>query len=191
MKARFVTSAPRHDRLPAHGLPEVAFIGRSNVGKSTLLAAVLGQPKLVRTSRTPGRTQLLNLFEIDGRLALVDLPGYGYAKLSKGQRAQLDTMVQGYLRERGHLRGVVQVVDARREPVSELDAFVARWVLEQGRPLLIALTKIDLIPKNRRLQRAKVVEKQLGVPPGAAVVCSGKSGEGCDVLAKRLWELAG
>ncbi len=189
-KARFVTSAPRVGDLPDHQLPEVAFCGRSNVGKSTLIGAVLGQPKMVRTSRTPGRTRLLNLFIVDEKLALVDLPGYGYAKLPKSERRKLDQMVQGYLGDRQGLAGVVQVIDARRDPVSEYDRFVAGWVLEQSRPLLLALTKSDQVAKNRRVGRARVIERQLAVPEGAAVICSGKGGFGIKELRKRLWELA-
>lgn len=187
-KIRFVQSAPTFTILKDLGLPEVAFIGRSNVGKSTLIGRVIGRPKLVRTSRTPGRTQLLNLFDYGGRLAVVDMPGYGYAKLSKKQRAEINEMVQGYLRGRQQLRGVIQVVDARRDPVSEYDRFVAAWVLEQGRALLVALTKIDLVPKNRRAQRARVIEKQLGAE--SVILCSGKTGDGCGEIRKRIWEIA-
>src|SRR5687767_11451889 len=98
MSAHFVASAPRVEVLPSTGMPEIAFIGRSNVGKSSLIGLLLGRAKLVRTSRTPGRTQTLNLFSFEERIAVVDLPGYGYAKLSKAQRAQMEEMVQGYLR---------------------------------------------------------------------------------------------
>lgn len=187
--ARFVMSAPRADQIPDHGLPEVAFCGRSNVGKSTLIGRLLGRPKLVKTSRTPGRTQLLNLFVFREKLAIIDMPGYGYAKMPLAAREKMDRMVQQYLRTREPLRGVVQVVDARRDPVSQYDRFVAGWVLEQNRPLLIAVTKIDQIPKNRRARQLKVIEEQLGVPRGAAVPCSGKTGEGKEQLLSRLWEL--
>jgi len=151
MAARFIQSASTPNGLPDLGLPEVAFVGRSNVGKSTLIGRTLGKPGLVRTSRTPGRTQLLNLFVLDEAIAIVDMPGYGYAKLPKTQRAAIDRLVQGYLTDRDGLKGVIQVVDARRDPVSDYDAFVSSWVLEQERPLLVALTKIDLIPKNQAL----------------------------------------
>ena len=130
MKARFVQSARRVTQLPALGLPEVAFTGRSNVGKSSLIGRVLKQPRLVRTSRTPGRTQLLNLFVFDERVALMDLPGYGYAKLSKAARAEMDQMVQEYLAQRDTLCGVVQLVDARRLPVSPYDVYMAQFLHE-------------------------------------------------------------
>lgn len=189
MAARFIQSASTPNGLPDLGLPEVAFVGRSNVGKSTLIGRTLGKPGLVRTSRTPGRTQLLNLFVLDEAIAIVDMPGYGYAKLPKTQRAAIDRLVQGYLTDRDGLKGVIQVVDARRDPVSDYDAFVSSWVLEQERPLLVALTKIDLIPKNRRLSRCRAVEKQLHLPAGAAQPVSGKTGEGLKELKKQLWEL--
>jgi len=187
---RFVQSASSQEGLPDLNMPEVAFIGRSNVGKSTLIGSVLGRPKLVRTSRTPGRTQLLNLFVFREQVAIVDMPGYGFAKLPKKQRDVLDRMVQGYLRDRATLRGVVQLVDARRDPVSEYDRFVAGFILELDRPLLVAVTKIDLIPKNRRVARLRAIERQLGIPSGTAMACSGKSGEGRDALRARLLELA-
>jgi len=189
MASRFVSSAQRHNQLPLLGMPEVAFIGRSNVGKSSLVGCLLKQPKLVRTSRTPGRTRLLNLFVLDEKLAIVDLPGYGYAKVSKTAHAELDKMVQGYLTSREHLHGVVQVVDARRAPVSAYDQFVASWIVEQDRPLLIAVTKIDLVPKNRRLNQLRAIEKQLGLPAGSALPCSSKTGEGRKELVARLLEL--
>jgi GTP-binding protein len=189
VKARFVASAPRVDILPRIGLPEIGFAGRSNVGKSSLIGGLLGQPKLVRTSRTPGRTQTLNLFVFEERMAVVDLPGYGYAKLSKAQRAEMEQMVQEYLRRRDELRGAVLVMDARRDPVSPYDAFVASWLLEIGRPVLIAITKSDLVPKNRRVGRARTIEKQLKLPAGCAVVCSSHTGEGRDELLKRLDEI--
>ena len=188
-RARFVASGPNAQILKDLGLPEVAFIGRSNVGKSTLLGNILGQPKLVRTSRTPGRTQLLNLFLYAEKIALVDMPGYGYAKLSKSKRNELDKMVQGYLRNRKNIHGVVQVIDARRVPVSTFDQYVSQFILEQGHPLLLAITKIDQIPKNRRLHQIRSIETQLGVPKGAGIACSGMTGEGKELLLKKLWEL--
>lgn len=170
--------------------PEVAFAGRSNVGKSSLIGALLRDPKLVRTSRTPGRTQLLNLFQYES-LWVVDLPGYGYAKTSKVQRQALEVMIRNYLLRREGLAGVVQVIDARRDPVSDYDRSMVAWLLEAGRWVLLALTKIDLIPKNRRLARIRAIEKQLEVPAGSSVAVSARTGEGRDALYARLVELCG
>jgi GTP-binding protein len=189
MAARFVTSAPDVQSLPDLGLPEAAFAGRSNVGKSSLLGAVLGQRSLVRTSRTPGRTQHLNLFVLDDRLALVDLPGYGYAKLSKRDRARLATMLDGYLAHRRDLLGVVQLLDARRDRVTGEDRTLTESVLRHHRGLLVAITKIDLVAKNKRLHFVRRIEKDLGIPAGQALLCSARTGEGKKELVTRLLEL--
>ncbi|MEE8408283.1 MAG: ribosome biogenesis GTP-binding protein YihA/YsxC [Myxococcota bacterium] len=189
MSARFVASAPTPEGLPTTGLPEAAFIGRSNVGKSSLLGRIIKQPKLVRTSRTPGRTQLLNLFVFEERLALVDLPGYGYAKLSKTKRQALGRLIHAYITEREGLLGVVQIFDARRDKVTDEDRQLTELVLQSERRLLVALTKIDLVPKNRRLHCVRRIEQDLGIPPGFAVACSAKSGQGRAEIVTRLMEL--
>jgi GTP-binding protein len=188
-RGHFVCSGAAVMDLPRTHCDEIAFAGRSNVGKSTLLGCVLQKPKLVRSSRTPGRTQLLNLFSYGDKLNLIDLPGYGYAKLPKSQRRKLDHMVQSYLQERQNLRGVILVVDSRRDPVSDYDHFVSRWVLETGQVLLLAITKIDQVPKNRRVHQIRRIENQLGMPKGVSVPCSGKTGEGRNELLRRILEL--
>ena len=149
----------------------------------------MGHAKLVRTSRTPGRTQLLNLFVVNDEWALVDLPGYGYAKLSKVERSRMDRMAHTYLAERVGLRGVVLILDARRESVTENDLRMARWVMDHHRPLLLAITKADLVPKTRRLHQTRAIEKAMGVPTGCALMCSSKTAEGRDELRDRLYEL--
>ena len=188
MQAEFVMSAPQPAGLRDLGLPEVAFVGRSNVGKSTLVGRLLKRPKLVRTSRTPGRTQLLNLFT-DGRLAYVDLPGYGYAKLSKRDRARMQALVYDYLALRRTLTGVVQILDARRASVTDADRETTAWILRADRPLLVLMSKADLVAKTHRLAQQRRVEKDLGLPPGVVLLCSGKTGEGLDELRSRLDEL--
>jgi GTP-binding protein len=187
--SRFVASATSPKELPDLGVVEIAFAGRSNVGKSSLLGAVLGQPRLVRTSRTPGRTQALNLFTCGERLALVDLPGYGYAKLAKTQRHALEQMLRLYLRDRVPLRGVVLLVDARRDEVSELDRTFVEWVLAGSRQLLVVITKSDLVPKTRRHHSQSVIETGLGIPHGCALLCSAHTGEGVQELQRVLWQL--
>ena len=189
MAARFVLSAPTQDKLPELGVPEVAFAGRSNVGKSSLIGRLIGAPKLVRVSRTPGRTQLLNLFEVDKQWSFVDLPGYGYAKLSKKQRKELKEMVLGYFSGRVNLRVAVMVLDARRTDVSPDDLEMAKWIMGGGHNIIAAVTKCDLIPKNRRLNNIRKIEKGLGLEPGSAVQCSSKSGEGKGELLGRLKEV--
>jgi GTP-binding protein len=186
---RFVASAPAPDRLPYLGLPEVGFVGRSNVGKSSLLGMALGQPKLVRTSRTPGRTQALNLFVLEDKLALVDLPGYGFAKLPKDKRDELGRLIASYVKGRDGLAGLVLLVDARRDDVSALDVEMVALAQAANRPLLVVVTKSDLIGKQRLRAVVRDIEKGLGVPEGCAIPCSSHSGEGRHELLQALFEL--
>jgi GTP-binding protein len=187
--ARFLLSAPRLAGLPDLGLPEIALAGRSNVGKSSLLGELLKQPKLVRTSRTPGRTRALNLFLFEERLALVDLPGYGYADLPKSERARLQQMLREYLAGRDALCGVVLMLDIRREKVTDDDRYFAAAVLEHRHQLLLAVTKVDLVGRNRRKDIVRRIERDIGAPEGSAVLCSSKTGEGRSELVARLEEL--
>ena len=191
MAAKFIASAPSFSKLPEIGLPEVGFVGRSNVGKSSLIGRLIGQASLVRTSRTPGRTQMLNLFQVGSTWAFVDLPGYGYAKLSKTQRKSLQIMISDYLARRETLRAIVLVLDARRTKVSDDDLAAVDWVNHHGRILVPAITKCDLVAKNKRLNHIRQIEKQLELAPGAAIVCSAKSGEGKRQLYSRLNEVCG
>jgi len=191
MAAKFIASAPSFSKLPEIGLPEIGFVGRSNVGKSSLIGRLIGQASLVRTSRTPGRTQMLNLFQVDNSWAFVDLPGYGYAKLSKTQRKQLQIMIADYLARRETLRAIVLVLDARRTKVSDDDLAAVDWVASHGRILVPAITKCDLVGKNKRLNHVRQIEKQLDMPAGTAIVCSAKSGEGKRQLYSRLIEVCG
>lgn len=167
-------------------MPEIAFIGRSNVGKSSALGVLLRKPDLVRVSKTPGRTQLLNLFRFEGSTAFVDLPGYGYAKLSKSQKDRLSVMVRDYLAEREGLSGVVLLMDARRDGPSDDDRRVADWILEHDRPLLLVLTKIDQVPKNRRLHHTRRYERAFEVEPGVAIPFSAATGEGREALLRQI-----
>ena len=189
MATRFVASGANAKELQELGGAEFAFVGRANVGKSSLVGALIGAPKLVRTSRTPGRTQMLNLFESRTDFALVDLPGYGYAKLSKKHRASLKKMIFEFIVQRPCLTAVVQIVDARREKVSEDDLELTDWVLSNECPLVTVITKIDLIPKTKRLPQVKKIEESLGIPRGSAVLCSSKTGEGRKILYSRLLEM--
>lgn len=191
MSTEFVMSASNWEQLPQHNMPELAVTGRSNVGKSSLLNALFKRDKIVRTSRTPGRTQLLNLFYQDEKIAWVDLPGYGYAKLSQQQRAQMEAMSHAYMAKRQNLNGVLMLVDARREQTSVLDQEMAEWVLQKNRPLLVVITKIDLIPKNKRMRQIKQIEASLGLEHGYALACSAHTKEGLVQLHSRIWELVG
>ena len=162
--ARFVTAAPGWAQMPGDGTPEVAFLGRSNVGKSSLLNAMLGRKALAHTSGTPGKTQALNFYRINGRhepqdgpigqagFFLVDLPGYGYAKVSQKTRAAWQQLIGQYAIERAHdgpLRAIVHLVDGRHPP-TKLDTELALLLRESDAPHIIALTKGDKLSGNTR-----------------------------------------
>jgi GTP-binding protein len=188
--ADFERSSPDGSEVPA-GAPEVAFAGRSNVGKSTLLAALIKRRGLVRTSSTPGRTRLVNFFRVailpDGggerrELRFVDLPGFGYAKVSKSERKEWMARMERYLGGRATLRACVLIVDARRG--AELDETeLARWLRERGVAVLPVVTKADKLSKHERRPAVERVRQQLGAAP---VMVSGTSGEGVDELWRRL-----
>lgn len=186
----FVQSAQRHGELPDHHLPEIGLIGRSNVGKSSALNVLLRTKDLARVSKTPGRTQLLNLFRFENRIAFVDLPGYGYAKLSKRAKDRISVMVRDYLAERDALCGVLLLLDARRDGPSPDDLQVASWILDHKKPLLLTLTKIDQVPKNRRVHHQRRYERAFGVESGTSVTFSAVSGGGRAELLRHIESVA-
>ena len=191
MPTRFVASGSNAQNLKVIEGPEFAFVGRSNVGKSSLVGKLIGAPKLLRTSRTPGRTQMLNLFESKNDFRIVDLPGYGYAKLSKKHRASLQKMIADFIVDRTSLSAVVQLVDIRRTKVNEDDLRLAQQVLDNEIPLIVVITKIDLVPKTKRFHHVNQIEKALGIPSRSAILCSAKTGDGRKELYGRLQEFKG
>ncbi len=188
--ARFVTSAARPADFPPPTLPEIAVVGRSNVGKSSLINALVGQDGLARTSRTPGRTRLVNWFEIGSRppFFLVDLPGYGYAEVSQATRESWRPLIETYLAERASLAGVLLLLDIRRNAEDEELDFVP-WLAGRETPLVVALTKADKLPKNKRTLEAARAKKLLGLRREPACV-STLSGEGIEPLFRSLLALA-
>jgi GTP-binding protein len=189
VRARFVTSAARPSDFPLPSLPEVAVVGRSNAGKSSLINALVGQAGLARTSRTPGRTRLVNWFEIDERFHLVDLPGYGYAEVSQAMRHSWRPLIEGYLAERTSLAGVLLLIDIRRGAQDEELDF-APWLAERAMPAVVALTKADKLAKNKRMLEIGRVRKSLGLPRDPLAV-SALSGEGIEPLWRAVVQLAG
>lgn len=172
----FVGSFPDPSVTLDPPLPEVAVIGRSNVGKSSLLNALTGRPNLARVSQTPGKTQHVNVFRLPD-FHLVDLPGYGFAKASKTQRAAFRQLVTRYLRERRTLAGICWLLDCRHDPSKEDREFQALLV-EAGTPVLVVLTKADKLGRMARQQQVTVIAKALGVDPEMLQLVSAKAGDG-------------
>lgn len=165
LDARFVTSAPDLASRPREVLPEFAFAGRSNCGKSSLINHFLGRAGLAQTSRHPGKTRHLNYFAIDrGRYYLVDLPGYGYARTSQETRAAWARLIRGYLTAGDRPLAVFHLLDVRRDPSPD-DLAVAGWLREAGNPFAIAVTKIDKIGKPLLPKRYREILQSLDVPP--------------------------
>jgi GTP-binding protein len=171
--ATFLGAATEPGRFPAPSLPEVAFAGRSNVGKSSAINRLVGRRGLARTSSTPGRTQQLNFFAIDDRLVLVDLPGYGYAKVSKTARDAWRPLVESYLGTRGVLRGVVLIVDVRRG-LEEEEHQLLDFLAAADVPALVLATKIDKLNRGDRAKALQALaENTLPVVPFSAVTGDG------------------
>jgi len=174
LDARFLTTAVEPKGYPTGpATPEVAFVGRSNVGKSSMINALAGRKKLVRVSNTPGRTRTINFFDVDveagGKPQLVrfaDLPGYGFAKVSKTERAQWQTMITTYLEKRRDLKVVVSIIDAEVGPTSD-DFQTLDYLQDKGRRVLVVATKIDRLTKARRKPRLQALSQQLTLPPEA------------------------
>jgi GTP-binding protein len=186
LSAEFIKSATAPLHYPEGVFPEVAFVGRSNVGKSSLINALVGRKSLAKTSNTPGRTQLINFFLINRRYSFVDLPGYGFARVPESVRRNWGPMVETYLKERLNLRLVILIMDIRRDPAAH-DMDLLQWFNHYRIPTLPALTKIDKLSKSQVQQRARQIEKMLmeGVNLKTApkpVLFSAKTGEGRDAL---------
>ena len=171
-------------------LPQVAFSGRSNVGKSSLINTVLRRTrsKIARVSATPGKTRAINFFEVNERFHLVDLPGYGYAKVPKSMRDAWGKLIEWYLGQTGGVCGVVHLVDARRS-ATEHDLHMIQYLGELGIPALVALTKMDKLKSSQRAPAIARACKELGVDEDQLVPFSSKTGEGRDELLEALEEL--
>ena len=187
----FSGSASSPAQFPDDGLPEVAFLGRSNVGKSSLLNALAGVKGLARVSSEPGRTRLINFFKVDGvpkpagkgrgQLYLVDLPGYGYAKAPKNVRKSWEGLVNAYLGERDTLRLCVSIVDARHDP-SAGDEMLQEWLDHHQRPYVVAANKVDKMGRGEASRRERALSKSLGAGPQALIPVSATKKTGIDEL---------
>ena len=170
--------------------PEVAFAGRSNVGKSSLLNSLVRRKRFARVSNTPGRTREVNFFLVNNQFVLVDLPGYGYARISKERRAEWKPLIEGYLRSSPELRGIVQLLDVRHEPTVD-DRQMLDFLASVGVPALFALTKVDKLTATQRATRIAALSDQLQVPADQVIPFSAVTGEGRDELAEAVVALVG
>ena len=175
-QADFVISAAATRQFPNTNLPEVAFAGKSNVGKSSLMNTILGRKGLVKTSATPGKTRQVNFFRINERYHFVDLPGYGFAKAPKHMRDTWEELVGGYISLREPLRGVVLIVDIRHTP-GELDQHMKHWLAEQERPFIVVANKADKLSRGQVAGHLRAVEQalELDEPP---LAFSAQTGQG-------------
>ena len=173
---------------PSTELPEIAFSGRSNVGKSSLLNKLVKRKALARVSQTPGKTREINFFKVNGEFVLVDLPGYGYARVSKEARLTWRPLIEGYLKGSEQLRGVVQLIDSRHEPSPE-DKQMVEFLAEVGVPTVVALTKTDKLKKSDVTPRAAETARALGLDDTQVIPFSAVTGLGRDELAEALVEL--
>ena len=169
--------AEKHGWRPDSPLPEVAFAGRSNVGKSSLLNSLVRRKSFARVSRTPGRTREINFFRINNGFVLVDLPGYGYARVSKEKKSEWRPMIESYLRRTTQLRGIVLLLDIRREP-SEDDRAMLDFLAEVEVPTIVALTKTDKLSKAAARERAGEIARALALETEQIIPFSAQTGEG-------------
>ena len=180
LKAEFVVSAAAPGQFPGDGLPEIAFLGRSNVGKSSLINTLLGTKGLAFTSSKPGCTQTLNFYRIDGGMYFVDLPGYGYARVSRQQTQEWKKLIDSYLTERDTLQFCVLILDARRGWM-EMDLDLKRWLEMYGRPYAVVATKTDKWKNQSERSAGMAAFRKEGVEP---VLFSAETGRG----AKEVWQ---
>lgn len=184
--ADFVLSAVAPRDFPAEGLPEIAFVGRSNVGKSSLLNRVLGKRGLARTSSTPGRTQAINFFRVNRRVFFVDLPGYGYAKASRDSREAWGRLIESYLQDEPERKLVVLLVDAKVGAMAS-DVEAARYLRSLGVRLEIVLTKMDKVPRNRRRSSLEAARVALEMnEESSPLPVSAETGDGIPELWRAL-----
>jgi GTP-binding protein len=167
----------KHGWRPDSALPEVAFAGRSNVGKSSLLNSLVRRKSFARVSRTPGRTREINFFRVNNGFVFVDLPGYGYARVSKEKKAQWRPLIESYLRRTTQLRGIVLLLDIRREP-SDDDRAMLDFLAEVGVPTIVALTKTDKLSKAGAQESAAKISRALSLESEQVIAFSSVTGEG-------------
>ena len=171
--------------LPENDKPEIAFAGKSNVGKSSLINALMNRKSYARISATPGKTQTINFYNINDEMYLVDLPGYGYARVSEKEKAQWGRLIERYLHGSGQLKAVFLLIDIRHEPSSN-DRLMYSWIVEQGYEPVIIATKLDKIKRSQVQKHVKMIKEALSLVPGTKVIpFSSSTKQGRD----EIWEM--
>ncbi len=181
LSAEFVISAVGSKQFPEDDKPHIAIAGRSNVGKSSLINALLHRKNLVKTSVTPGKTQMINFFIINKQFYFVDLPGYGYARVPRAVTDAWAPMIEGYIKDALELRAVVVLLDARREPDAR-DVRLVEWLRQYNIPAIYAMTKTDKLNRQEAQQARQTIKSQLGIED-TPILTSAKNGQGI----KELW----
>ena len=189
MDVEFLTSAFRETQYPPPDKPEVAFAGRSNVGKSSLINALVNRKNLAKTSSKPGRTQSINFFRVDDLMYMVDLPGYGFAKVPLNVKKSWQHMVETYLGKRPNLKAVVTILDIRRD-LTPGDTQLLDWLRHYNIPSILVLTKADKVSRQETIRRARIIGGQVGeMLTQAPTVFSSKTRQGRDELWKKIREV--
>jgi len=184
LRAEWLATAAAAEGFPEPTVPEVAFLGRSNVGKSSLLNALVQRKKLARTSSAPGKTRLIHFFKIERpekETHFVDLPGYGYAKVSKSERKNWQRLIESYLEGRPTLRAAVLLQDMRRD-ITDDETLLIEWLHERGIPVILAITKIDKLKPMRRAARLRALKATIDLPAANVIATSSESRIGLDEL---------
>lgn len=187
-RIKLVATAMAANQFPRTPYPEVAFAGRSNVGKSSLLNKLVNRKNLAHTSSSPGKTRTINFYLVNDQFFLVDLPGYGYAQVSEEVRKKWGELIENYLRERENLKGVVLLVDARHEPTED-DRLMYDWLAYYRIPVIVVATKADKISRGKYLPQEKVIRQKLGLGEEVPVLFfSARTGQGREELWKLISE---
>jgi GTP-binding protein len=184
LRAEWLATAAGPEGFPEPSVPEVTFVGRSNVGKSSLLNALVQRKKLARTSSAPGKTRLIHFFKVERpekETHFVDLPGYGYAKVSKSERKNWQRLIESYLEGRPTLRAAVLLQDMRRD-ITDDETLLIEWLHERGIPVILAITKIDKLKPMRRAARLRALKATIDLPAANVIATSSESRVGLDEL---------
>ena len=182
--------AAQPHQYPESELPEMAFVGRSNVGKSSMINCLMGRKSLARVSKSPGKTRTINFYNIDKKMYLVDLPGYGFAKVAKDEIAKWGPMIEKYLNNRENLKAIVMLIDIRHAP-SKLDLQMFEWLKHYNFKIIFVLTKVDKLNRSQAPKHVKIIREALGVGTDAVLIpFSSESRQGKEELLNTIAEIA-